>query len=553
MRNYVHKRIRFPLQKSSAVLWASFLIIGSLLPLGISAAAASVRNQSPNLGGLSASDGYTTTANLAPGSITHVWLIILENKSYNSEFSGVNDDTYLWQTLPSEGVLVQNYHGTGHTSMDNYITMVSGQAPQYDVQSDCSDVNTQFASNNAVTASYTSNGVYNGGLNGIISGTSASVGGDTQNWAYGQAVSADGPNSAIQNNPNTNGCTYPSQVATLFDQFNLAGTTWKGYAQDLGGAQQIGATSFQTNTVPSRDAGACGGPGNPDEAPANPVSNPTYLSGAEGFPVGSNLVQSTATGGSTTTLVDSARPGRPTPTPVTRSSSPRAQARREGHDRQQHQQHPDAVGLRVLRGAPRGLRRSLRTLVRTTSSGSCDTSTYTAASLVAGSGTGPDGNSLQPTNPEYSDQYVAKHFPFGWFESLTGVGGSGTSALTEPVNGGTQLRRRPHRQPRQPELRPRPRPGRQHRPQLQLDHPGQLQRRPRLELQGQQPLRRLRAQQRRHDQPQRPDLHAVRQLRGPTAPPTARRSPTTTPRRRHRATTPAATTPPTCSSPTTCR
>src|SRR5208283_2249737 len=93
------------------------------------AAHASGTTPGPNFGGLSASDGYTTSADLTPGSITHVWLIILENKSYNSEFSGVNDDTYLWQTLPSEGALLKNYYGTGHTSMDNYISIVSGQAP----------------------------------------------------------------------------------------------------------------------------------------------------------------------------------------------------------------------------------------------------------------------------------------------------------------------------------------------------------------------------------------------------------------------------------------
>jgi hypothetical protein len=430
------------LSTAIAVAGAALVVFQTSMPLGLlgatSASATGTSVPGPYFGGLSSTDGYTTTANLAPGSITHVWLIILENKSYNSEFSGVNDDTYLWQTLPSEGVLLQNYHGTGHTSMDNYITLVSGQAPQYDVQSDCSDVNTQFASNAAVTASYTSNGVYDGGLDGIVSGTSASVGGDTQNWAYGQAVSADGPNAPIQNNPSTNGCTYPSQVATLFDQFNLAGTTWKGYAQDLGGAQQIGATSYQANTVPIRDSGVCGSPGNPDEAPANPVSNPTYLSGAEGYPVASPLVNSTASpGGSATTLVDTSQSwttnayngdeviitsgdgagekgtiASNTATTLTLSGSGFSEAPGTSAV-----VAPDATSHYII--------------------GVIDTSTYTAASLVAGSGTGPDGQAYSANNPEYSDQYVAKHFPFGWFESLTGVGGSGTSALTEPSNGGT--------------------------------------------------------------------------------------------------------------------
>jgi Phosphoesterase family len=63
-----------------------------------------------------------------------------------------------------------------------------------------------------------------------------------------------------------------------------------------------------------------------------------------------------------------------------------------------------------------------------------DVSSLTAASLVAGTGTTND--------PQYSDAYVAKHFPFPWFASLTG-GGSGNplgTPLTEPqasAGGGT--------------------------------------------------------------------------------------------------------------------
>ncbi len=39
-----------------------------------------------------------------------------------------------------------------------------------------------------------------------------------------------------------NGCTYPTDVPTLFNQLNAAGKTWKGYAQDIGGAQTPGST-----------------------------------------------------------------------------------------------------------------------------------------------------------------------------------------------------------------------------------------------------------------------------------------------------------------------
>ena len=41
----------------------------------------------------------------------------------------------------------------------------------------------------------------------------------------------------------SNGCVYPTSVATLFNQFNAAGVSWKAYAQDLGGEQAVGSTA----------------------------------------------------------------------------------------------------------------------------------------------------------------------------------------------------------------------------------------------------------------------------------------------------------------------
>ena len=141
--------------------------------------------------------------------------------------------------------------------------------------------------------------------------------------------------------------------------------SWKGYAQDLGGAQPIGSTSFVSDSVPGREDGLCGAPGS---ASNNPV-----------------------------------------PTPL--------------HERLQWVSH----------------RRS----------------SYTAASLVAGTGTA--------NNPQYSDQYVAKHFPFRWFASLTGGGAGQSDGHTAHRTPGLsrrwhQLRRQPHRQPGRPEPRSDPRP-----------------------------------------------------------------------------------------------
>ncbi len=222
--------------------------------------------------------------------------------------------------------------------MDSYISVVSGQAPEEDTQQDCSDVNTPMGSNSSII-------------------TTGSVGGATPNWNFGQLSSLLNPSQPSRaiapigatGSTTTNGCTYPSQVATLFDQFNLAGVSWKGYAQDLGGAQTIGSTSFVNDSVPGREDGPCGAPGPSTE---NPVTNPTFLTANGAHPLPS------------------------------------------------------------------------------------DVSSYTAASLVAGTGT--------TNNPQFSDAYVAKHFPFPWFESLIGsydpTTGAAGPALTEPsvsAGGGT--------------------------------------------------------------------------------------------------------------------
>jgi hypothetical protein len=318
--------------RSLARRWRRLLTVVSIAVIAALSIAVPVTEAS------AASPGPDTVAGLAPGSIQHVWLIILENKSYDETFTGLNSNSYLWQTLPSEGVLLKNYYGTGHSSMDNYISLASGQAPEEDSQEDCSSVNTQFGSDSTiVTAS-----------KDVASGGTGTVGTDSPNWNFGQVLSSQGPNAPITSSASTtNGCTYPTDIPTLFDQFNAAGVSWKGYAQDLGGAQPIGSTSFVSDSVPGRDDGACGAPGSSSN---NPITNPTYLSGADGYPTG-----------------------------------------------------PD---------------------------GRQDTSSYTSASLEAGTGTAND--------PEYSDQYVAKHFPFGWFESLTGSftsGGTPVPALTEPASG----------------------------------------------------------------------------------------------------------------------
>ena len=280
-------------RRNVAIVCSAGLIAGAF---GITATSAAA---DPDQQGAATHVGTAiTSTGLRAGQIKHVWLIILENKSYDATFTGLNQNSYLWKTLPGQGALLTNYYGTGHYSMDNYVSLVSGQAPQQDTQSDCSVANTDFGSNSTILTS------------GVNKGQVAS------------SVNAAQPSGA--NAPNgSNGCTYPTNTPTLFNQLDSAGKTWKGYAQDLG-------------NQPGREDAACGAPGTTMN---NPTTNPTAMSAtaAKPFPVG--------------------------------------------------------------------------------------VTSFTGA--------------------QSNDQYVAKHFPFAWFHSLTGgVSDSHpTPPLTTPVNGGTDCDR----------------------------------------------------------------------------------------------------------------
>ena len=220
-----------------------------------------------------------TSTGTPVGAIKHVWLIILENKSYDETFTGLNQNSYLWQTLPQQGALLTNYYGTGHFSMDNYISLVSGQGPSYGVQDDCSTTANMTNNNSGIITTGTV------GTSTDTDGTQDATGTNTAtpsptgagNGNYGQLLVHGGVDAALGNN----GCAYPSDVATLFNQYNAAGVPWKAYAQDLGGAQPVGSTTYVTgstpgvtDTVPGRDDGACGYPGT---TAANPVTNATNL------------------------------------------------------------------------------------------------------------------------------------------------------------------------------------------------------------------------------------------------------------------------------------
>lgn len=123
-------------------------------------------------------------------AIQHVFVIMLENKSYNDTFGPNSLAPYLSKTLTAQGELLSNYYGIGHNSLDNYIALVSGQAPDTETQADCQ--------------------VYQD----FIPAVGAPVA------PYGQVVGQ--------------GCVYPAaQTPTVANQLEAKGLTWHGYMEDM--------------------------------------------------------------------------------------------------------------------------------------------------------------------------------------------------------------------------------------------------------------------------------------------------------------------------------
>jgi hypothetical protein len=127
------------------------------------------------------------TASAALPPIKHVFVIIGENESASTTFGASSPAPYLATTLKSQGLFIPNYYGIGHFSLDNYIAMVSGQAPNPSTSGDCPTYADFLAP----------------GLN-----------------SAGQETGA--------------GCVYPSDVPTLMGQMDAKGVTWKGYMDGMG-------------------------------------------------------------------------------------------------------------------------------------------------------------------------------------------------------------------------------------------------------------------------------------------------------------------------------
>ena len=117
----------------------------------------------------------------------HVFVIVLENQDADTTFGPASPAPYLAHTLPAQGAFVPNYYGIGHNSLDNYLAMVSGQAPTTATQGDCP--------------------VFTDVLPGLPA-----------------------PDGQVTGQ----GCVYPASVKTVAEQLEARGLAWKGYMEDMG-------------------------------------------------------------------------------------------------------------------------------------------------------------------------------------------------------------------------------------------------------------------------------------------------------------------------------
>src|SRR3954471_8526863 len=86
-----------------------------------------------------ATHAATTTGVEGIPHFDHVVVLLEENESEATSFGSGSPAAYL-NSLRSKGVFLPKYFGTGHASLDNYITMVSGQPGNGLTNSDCETV-----------------------------------------------------------------------------------------------------------------------------------------------------------------------------------------------------------------------------------------------------------------------------------------------------------------------------------------------------------------------------------------------------------------------------
>ena len=185
-------------------------------------------------------DPHAGVAGVPNGAVKHVIVIDLENESIGTTFGPNSPAVYLNKTLLPEGEFLKGYYATGHVSLDNYLSQVSGQAPNLLTSSDCTTA---------------AGGSYNDVTPGTLDANQAKYPGQV-----------DGQ-----------GCVFPASVQTIGGQLDAAypqsaQSDWREYAEDMGNdpardggvADALGGTDCayptQVNGVATDDTNNAEGP-----------------------------------------------------------------------------------------------------------------------------------------------------------------------------------------------------------------------------------------------------------------------------------------------------
>src|SRR3989442_1370475 len=93
--------------------------------IGIAVTAAALIAVFAAAGGTGPATAATAPWHLPP--VRHVFVVNLENEGYDAAFGPSSPAQYLSRTLRQKGQLLDNYYGTAHNSLPNYIAQISGQ------------------------------------------------------------------------------------------------------------------------------------------------------------------------------------------------------------------------------------------------------------------------------------------------------------------------------------------------------------------------------------------------------------------------------------------
>lgn len=135
---------------------------------------------------LAASTGIAQSRR-APAPVRHVFVIVLENKGFDTTFGPTTQAPYFADSLTKQGAFLRQYYGIAHVSLGNYIAMISGLAPTPQTQIDCPHF-----------------------IDVVQTGTAPD----------GQPIGA--------------GCVYPSRIKTIANQLEDKHLTWHAFMEDMG-------------------------------------------------------------------------------------------------------------------------------------------------------------------------------------------------------------------------------------------------------------------------------------------------------------------------------